>query len=117
MRRHHSRLTATIDVPGTLVVWRDEYGMEHTRTWPRALPGHRSGCRVDASKGLRQHRCSEAHRTLVDGYRAWREHEERQAEAESIGYATEETDYWQTHTRPTFRTYLLAQRQEHDTAA
>lgn len=116
MRRHHSRLTATINAPGTFVVWRDEHGSEHTRTWPNALPGHRTSCRIDTSKGLRQHRCSSAHRALVDGYRAWHEHEHEQAEAATQQYDTELADYWSTHTRPTLKAYLQSQKQDHDQA-
>lgn len=96
---------------GTLVVWRDDAGQERTRTWPNALPGHRSPCRVDASKGLRQHRCSTAHRALVDGYRSWAESARLAAEAVTHGYEAELAEYWQAHERPTFRAYLLAMAQ------
>lgn len=96
---------------GTLVVWTDADGREHTRTWPNALPGHRSPCRPDASKGLHQHRCSSAHRALVDGYRALRRYEEQACEEASIGYATEEAEYWREHPRTTFRDYLIGMRQ------
>lgn len=95
---------------GTLVVWRDAEGREHTRTWPNALPGHRSPCRIDSTKGLRQHRCSAAHASAVEGYRAWREHELAQAEAATHGYETELAEYWREHERPTFKAYLLGMR-------
>lgn len=106
---------------GTLVVWIERVTdpvtgrvseRERTRTWPNALPGHRSPCRPDSSKGLHQHRCSSAHRALVDGYRAVRRHEEQACEEASIGYATEEADYWREHPRTTFRDYLIAMRQK-----
>lgn len=107
---------------GTLVVWRDVDPVtgrltQHTRTWPRALPGHRTSCRIDASKGLRQHRCSVAHRELVDGYRAVVRHEEQQAEAATHGYDTELADYWRDHPRTTFRDYLTSRRHTADAAA
>lgn len=98
---------------GTLVVWTDDEGREHTRTWPNALPGHRSPCRIDGSKGLHQHRCSPAHRALVDGYRAIREVEERAAEAATQQYATELAEYWAAHPRTTFRDYLQGMAQKH----
>lgn len=112
--RLYSKLSATINAPGTLIVWRDADDIEHTRTWPNALPGHRSPCRPDRSKGVHQHRCSRAHAELVDGYRAWREHAYRTAEEAAIGYDTEEAEYWQTHERPTLRAYLVAHRQTHE---
>lgn len=117
-RRLYGRASASVNEPGTLVVWRTldpvtGQETEHTRTWHRALPGHRTHCRIDSGKGLRQHRCSTAHAAMVDGYRAWREHEYRAAEAASIGYATEEADYWRTHERPTLKAYLLAMAQGH----
>lgn len=110
-RRLYSRASASINAPGTLVIYTDDNGEQQTRAWPNALPGHRTSCRIDASKGLRQHRCSSAHVALVDGYRAYREHAYRAAEDASIGYATEEADYWRTHERPTLKAYLLAMAQ------
>lgn len=92
--------------PGTLVVWRDVHGAEQVRQWPNALPGHRTSCRIDSGKGLRQHRCSRSHVDLVDGYRAWREHEYEQAEAATQQYDSELAAYWREHERPTFRAYL-----------
>lgn len=96
---------------GTLVVWTDADGRERTRTWPNALPGHRSPCRPDSSKGLRQHRCSRSHAELVDGYRAIAHAEELAAEAATNGYATELAEYWRDHPRTTFRDYLIGMRQ------
>jgi hypothetical protein len=79
--------------------------------WTRALHPSRSPCRVDAAKGLLQHRCSRSHAELVDGYRAWREVAHAAAEASTIGYDTELVDYWSSHERPTFRAYLLSRLQ------
>jgi hypothetical protein len=62
---------------------------------------------VDPAKGNRQHPCSDAHRSVVLGYRSWREAEERAAEDVTRGYPTEEADYWNTHRRPTLKAYLL----------
>lgn len=103
---------------GTLIVWLDADGRERTRTWPNALPGHRSTCRADSGKGLRQHRCSVAHRAMVDGYRSWAHAAEQAAEAATGGYETELAEYWATHTRPTFKAYLqgLADPARHDAA-
>src|ERR671926_2018602 len=78
---------------GTLVVFSDADGVERSRTWPNALPGHKSPCRVDSSKGLRQHRCSPAHRDLEEGYRTWRQSWEDRLEAAAMGYATEEAEF------------------------
>lgn len=111
---------------GTLVVWReavtDPEGRvtyrERTKVWPRALPGHRSPCRPDESKGLRQHRCSAEHASLVDGYRAVREAEEAAAERATQQYDTELAAYWAEHPRTTFRDYLIGMRDRsrHDAA-
>lgn len=95
---------------GRLVVWRDADGREHTRSWPRALPAHRSSCRHDASKGVHQHRCSRSHAEMVDGYRAIREAEEAAAEAATSGYETELASYWAEHPRTTFKDYLMGMR-------
>lgn len=81
--------------------------------WPHALNPMRSPCRVDRGKGLAQHRCSHAHATLVDGYRAWVRNEEAAAEAATHGYETELAEYWATHTRPTLKAYLLGMAQRH----
>lgn len=116
-RRVHSRVSATINGPGTLIVWTDADGTQQTRTWPNALPGHRSPCRPDRDKGVHQHRCSRAHAELVDGYRAWREHEHAQAEQATQQYAAEEADYWRTHTRPTLKAYLLSRKIDRADAA
>jgi hypothetical protein len=91
---------------GACIVYADPADPRSGRVWPNALPPHLSGCRIDAGKGLRQHRCSVAHRAVVDGYRAWRETEELMAEAATHGYATELAEYWSTHGRPTFGAYL-----------
>ena len=80
---------------------------DHPHNWPRALHPAQSPCRIDASLGRHQHPCSREHAELVEGYRAWRQAAEAEAEAETLGYATELADYWSTHDRPTFRTYLL----------
>lgn len=116
-RRLYGRLSATINGPGTLVVWRDTDGTQHTRTWPNALPGHRSPCRPDAAKGLHQHRCSRAHAELVDGYRAYREHANAEAEKATQQYAAELADYWRTHERPTLKAYLLSRTTDQADAA
>lgn len=71
------------------------------------IPDRRSPCRIDQSKGARQHRCSSSHAELVEGYRLWRETEEAAAEAATMQYSAELADYWQQRTRPTFRAYLL----------
>jgi hypothetical protein len=63
-------------------------------------------CRTRTS-GNRAHRCSRAHWELVESYRLWRETELLAAEAATNGYETELAEYWQTHTRPTFRAYLI----------
>lgn len=81
------------------------------RVWPRALHPFRSPCRIDAGKGLRQHRCSASHASLVDGYRAWRDSAYAAAEDVTRGYGTELDEYWQTRTRPTFGAYLQGMRQ------
>lgn len=114
--RLYGRLSATINAPGTLVVWQDEEGHEHTRTWPNALPGHRSPCRPDRSKGLRQHRCSRAHAELVEGYRAWKRHADQAAEDATLGYPEELAEYRQAHERPTLRAYLESRTQQADAA-
>ena len=81
--------------------------------WPAALKASHSPCRVDRSKGLRQHRCSRAHAELVDGYRAWRDAAEADAEAATNGYATELDDYWRDHERPTLKAWLTGMRHDH----
>jgi hypothetical protein len=81
----------------------------HPLGWPRALHPAQSPCRHDTSLGRRMHRCSAAHASLVDGYRAWREAAHETAEAATLGYATELADYWREHPAPTFREYLLSQ--------
>lgn len=103
---------------GTLVIWTDDNGVQQHRTWPRALPGHRSPCRPDAAKGLHQHRCSAHHAGIVEGFRAWAEVERLAAEAATHGYATELAEYWASHTRPTFKAYLqgMRERSEEDAA-
>lgn len=78
--------------------------------WPNALPERRSPCRSDATKGIRQHRCSEAHADLVRGYRTWRDDILATAESVTKGYKREEDLYWQDHDRPTFRAWLTASR-------
>jgi hypothetical protein len=78
----------------------------HPLGWQRALHPSRTHCRIDASKGVRQHRCSWSHVEVVDGYRAWREAEEAAAEAATNGYETELAEYWRENRRPTFRAYL-----------
>lgn len=80
--------------------------LAHPLGWPRALHPRRTPCRIDESKGSRQHPCSTEHRDVVQGYRAWRESEEQAAEEHTIGYATETEDYWRDRQRPTFRLYL-----------
>lgn len=93
-----------------LILWRDADGVERTRAWPNALPSHRSPCRPDRTKGLRQHRCSWSHASAVEGYRAIRQYEEDAAEVATGGYATELAEYWAEHPRTTFRDYLLGMR-------
>lgn len=88
---------------------------EHVATWPNAVDPARTGCRVDRSKGVHQHRCSRAHAETVDGYRSWVAHEEATAEAATHGYPTELADYWRDRGgRPNFRTYLLDMRSTSD---
>lgn len=112
-RLHTAQARARLDPPtGTLIVWRDGDGVEHTRTWPNALPRHKTPCRVDSTKGIHQHRCSPAHRDAVQGYQSWREAEYEAAEAATNGYATELAEYWLTHTPPTFKAYLQGMRDE-----
>lgn len=109
LQRGRPARTYGVDRTGGLaVVYADPDDLVGTsaRVWPRALPPHRSSCRIDASKGLRQHRCSRSHTELVDGYRAWREAAEQAAEAATNGYATELAEYWQQHERPTLKAYL-----------
>lgn len=107
-RRMYGRAPAT----GTLVTWRDATGRVHSRTWPNALPQHRTPCRIDETKGVHQHRCSATHRDAVEGYRAWRAAELEAAEAATLAYGTEEDEYWETRTRPTFKAYLQGMRDE-----
>lgn len=76
------------------------------RVWPLALQPHRSPCRVDASKGLRQHRCSAHHAYVVEAYRSWRDGILAAAEEETHAYAGDERAYWREHDRPTFRAFL-----------
>ena len=78
----------------------------HPLGWPNALHPSRSPCRIDRGKGRQQHRCSSAHADVVEGYRLWREVEERAAEEATHGYATELDDYWRDRQRPTFSAYL-----------
>ena len=82
-------------------------GFSRVPIWPSALHPGATPCRVDQSKGNRQHPCSFSHRDVVEGYRAWRESEEEAAEKATQGYATELADYWRDRQRPTFRAYLL----------
>lgn len=95
---------------GRLVV--DPVSGDVLADWPRALPAHRSPCRSDSSKGLAQHRCSDAHAAVVEGYRRWRDDVLAEAERHTHGYAGDEREYWMTHTRPTFRDYLTMSRDE-----
>lgn len=97
---------------GMLVTWTDADGRVHSRTWPSALPHHKTPCRADSSKGLAQHRCSRAHRDAVQGYHAWRDSEYAAAEAATHGYETELAEYWSAHPRPTFKAYLQGMRDE-----
>lgn len=99
---------------GAAVVWETDADGQQTgtgRAWPRALPAHRSPCRHDASKGVRQHRCSRSHAELVEGYRSWREAEYAAAEDATSGYATELAEYWSTRERPTLKAYLIGMRE------
>jgi hypothetical protein len=80
----------------------------HPLGWPNALHPRRSPCRIDAGKGRHQHPCSPAHADA--GYRAWRQTWEEAAEAATIGYATELTEYRRDNPAPTFRTYLTDNR-------
>jgi hypothetical protein len=82
----------------------------HPLGWPNALHPARSPCRIDRTKGRQQHPCSASHADVVTGYRLWRETWEDAAEAATIGYATEMTDYRRDHPAPTFRTYLTDRR-------
>lgn len=95
---------------GATIVYGDVNDPASGRVWPRALQPHRSPCRIDAGKGLRQHRCSSAHASVVDGYRSWRDSEYAAAEDVTRGYASEETDYWRDRARPTFGAYLAGLR-------
>lgn len=67
---------------------------EHPLGWPNALPPNLTPCRVDTSKGKAQHRCSGSHASMVETYRAYRDHLNEEAEAWAIGYATETETYW-----------------------
>lgn len=82
----------------------------HPLDWPNALHPRRSPCRIDATKGTRQHPCSTAHADMVEGYRSWRDGEYALAEQTEAGTAHSPRDepgtYWETRTRPTFGTYL-----------
>lgn len=80
--------------------------------WPNALPGHLSPCRADSSKGLAQHRCSDAHAGIVEGYRRWRDDAYAEAERVTLGYAGDESEYWADRTRPNLRDYLKMSRDE-----
>lgn len=79
--------------------------------WPRALRPTQSPCHIDRSKGVHQHRCSAWHADVVEGYRLWVASVEAQCEAEAIGYATEQAEFWAARGgRPTFRDYLAGLR-------
>lgn len=66
----------------------------HPLGWPKALHPSRSPCRIDASKGKRQHRCSAHHAGLVESFRLAQEAQDRRAEAATGAYATELADYF-----------------------
>lgn len=55
-------------------------------------------------------RTNQHHQQLMSGYYAAREAEEREAEAQSLGYATELSEWWQDHPRITFKEWLINQR-------
>lgn len=69
-------------------------GPEHPLGWPNALPPWRSPCSIDTTKGAGQHRCSSAHSSMIETYRAYRDHLNAEAEEWAIGYATETETYW-----------------------
>lgn len=46
----------------------------------------------------------------MSGYYAAREAEEQEAEAASLGYATELAEWWAEHPRITFKQWLINQR-------
>ena len=56
-------------------------------------------------------RRSRWHRELMEGYYLAREAQERQAEAEAFGYATELAEFWANNKRITFKTWLIENRQ------
>lgn len=91
---------------GACIVYADSSDPSSARVWSRAIPPHRSPCRIDAGKGLAQHRCSASHADTVSGYRTWRDSEYASAETATGAYASELSDYWRDRPRPTFRAYL-----------
>jgi hypothetical protein len=91
---------------GATIVYADPANPSSGRVWQKALQPHRSPCRIDAGKGLSQHRCSASHADMVCGYRAWRDSEYAAAEDATGAYATELADYWRDRPRPTLGAYL-----------
>lgn len=99
---------------GATIIYADPADPCSGRVWARAIPPHLSPCRIDAGKGLAQHRCSATHADVITGYRAWRDSEYAAAEEATHAYGTELTEYWTTHARPTFRDYLTGTRRTRD---
>lgn len=95
-------------------------GPDHPLGWPNALPPWRSPCRIDESKGKGQHRCSHAHGTMIETYRAYRDHLNAEADEWAIGYATELETYWREvkpGQRPNLPRFLTMWRGESHEAA
>lgn len=110
LQTRRRRMYGTDRSNGATIVYADATDPRSGRVWPRAIPPHLSPCRIDAGKGIHQHRCSATHADVVAGYRAWRDSEYAMAEDATHAYGTELADYWSTHARPTFRDYLTGTR-------
>lgn len=63
-------------------------------------------CPMPCAKGMARCRLGCQHRALVLDYRAERERQERTAEQQSCGYATELAEYLETHPLITFKDWL-----------
>lgn len=54
------------------------------------------------------------HSDMMAEYYAIREYEESQAEEYGYGYATETREYWETHSRTTFKDFLISRKRENN---